>query len=247
MDMTRHSQPLRTGATPYEAPTDDGGDHFLRLMFFRPLESASRRIEPAIEPVKAVPLPQARLRASASYYLPDANRSMPEVRLASDAVDVMTDLQRVDAATIGRLATVEEANLAMIAQRVRSLFVVDQRRIVGIVTASDILGERPLQVGQQLGIHHNEVMVRDIMTPEDAIEVIDFSRVLEATVGDIVATLKRAHRQHALVSDLQPESLRQRVRGIFSLTQIARQLGISPVSADIDRTFAQVEVLSHAS
>jgi len=246
MDMPRHSPP-QIAATTHGAATDDGGDHFLRLMFFHPFESASRRIEPATAAPRFAPLPQAKLRASASYYLPDANRPMPQVYLKSDAVDVMTDLRRVDAATIGRLATVEEANLAMIAQRVRSLFVVDQRRILGIVTASDILGERPLQVGQQLGIHHDEVMVRDIMTPEDAIEVIDLSRVLEATVGDIVATLKRAHRQHALVSDLQPESLRQQVRGIFSLSQIARQIGISPVTADIDRTFAQIEALSHAS
>jgi predicted transcriptional regulator len=240
MDMPRH--PDKT--TP-PASVAKPADHFLRLMFFEPHghdTHGARNDGPPTEPtLQFYPLPQARLRKAATYYLPDADRVMLRVHAGSPAIDVMTDLNRIAAATIGRLATVEEANQAMIAQGVRSLFVVDQRRILGIVTATDVLGEKPVQVGHELGVRHDEVMVRDIMTPADELEVIDFGIVLEATVGDVVATLKRAGRQHALVSDLQEASTRQRVRGIFSLTQIARHLGIASVTPDIHRTFADIE------
>jgi acetyl-CoA carboxylase beta subunit len=55
-----------------------------------------------------------------------------------------------------------------------------------------------------------------------------------------VATLKRAGRQHALVVD-QASGGRQMVRGIFSLTQIARQLGIAVQTPAIGNTFAEIE------
>lgn len=240
MDMPRRPDP--TGAP---VPAAEPDDHFLQLMFFQPRHrtpgSTGKEGPPAQPTLRFSALPQARLRNAASYYLPDAERVMLRVHAGSPAVDVMTDLSHVAAATVRRLATVDDANQTMIAQGVRSLFVVDQRRILGIVTATDVLGEKPVQVGHELGVRHDEVMVRDIMTPADELEVIDFGIVLEATVGDVVVTLKRAGRQHALVSDLQAVSTRQRVRGIFSLTQIARQLGIESVTPDIDRTFADIE------
>jgi hypothetical protein len=239
MNLTRHPA---TGATPPRQSAQE--DHFLRLMFFQPHDlgarSAPAQASPNTGDTRFRPLPQARLRSIASYYLPEPDRFALLVHADSPAVDVMTDLTRVTAATVRRLATVEEANRKMIARGVRSLFVVDERRILGILTATDLLGEKPVQIGHELGIRHDEVQVQDVMTPAEQLEVIDFGHVLEATVGDVVATLERARRQHALVSDFQEASTRQRVRGIFSLSQIARQLGISDVTPDLGRTFAQI-------
>jgi CBS domain len=220
-------------------------DHFLRLMFFEPHDLGVRGAKTEAPTPKGLSrftaLPQARLRSVANYYLPDPARVTQPVRANSPALDVMTDLTRVAAATVRRLATVTEANGKMIARGVRSLFVVDGQRIIGIVTATDILGEKPVQVGHELGVHHDEVLVRDIMTPAEHLDVIEFDHVLEATVGEVVATLKHAHRQHALVIDFEEADTRQRVRGIFSLSQIARQLGIANVGPDLNRTFAQIE------
>ena len=239
---------FRQGAAEEPSATQDKQeDHFLRLMFFEPhdlgLRGDSGHAPAGAESVRFKPIPQAKLRSVANYYLPDPARIVLLVHPGSPAVDVMTDLTRVSAATVRRLATVEEANRKMIARGVRSLFVVDERRLLGILTATDVLGEKPIQIGHELGIRHDEVLVRDVMTPAEQLEVIDFGHVLEATVGDVVATLRRARRQHALVSDLQEASTRQRVRGIFSLSQIARQLGIADVGPDLNRTFAQIEAL----
>ena len=73
----------------------------------------------------------------------------------------MTDLRRVGALTIGRSSPIAEANHAMITHGVRALFVVDDAlRVAGIITSTDILGEKPLQLTQQRGVRHDEVLVQ---------------------------------------------------------------------------------------
>lgn len=224
-------------------------DDFLRLMF-QPRDAVkafpkTHEIKPPSPPPSPQyqPLPQSKLRQNAGYHLPSPTLPMP-VRAESPAIEVMTDLRRIAAVTIGRFAFINEANQTMIAHGVRSLFVVDDlQRIEGIVTATDVLGGKPVQITQQRGIRHDEVIVRDIMTPVDRLEVIDLGDVLKANVGDVVATLKRSGRQHALVVDQSFDSAAERgqmVRGIFSLTQIARQLGITPQTPEIGGTFAEI-------
>ena len=58
-------------------------------------------------------------------------------------------------------------------------------------------------------------------------------------VGDIVATLKRMGRQHALVVDRSGEG-KQTIRGLLSTTQIGRQLGESIDTTDIAGNFANL-------
>jgi hypothetical protein len=83
------------------------------------------------------------------------------------------------------------------------------------------------------------------MTPADLMEAMELQDVLQVRVGDIVETLKRSGRQHALVIEsgsADATTASRSVRGIFSLTQIARQLGLPPqVGHDVARTFAEIE------
>jgi hypothetical protein len=223
-------------------------DHFLKLMFFE----ASRDVEGPHDdhPLRATgsfaPLRQGRARPGERFQLPAANTAAP-VRLDSPATEVMTDLRRIGAATIGPRASIDEANRAMIVQGVRSLFVLeDSREVMGIVTSTDIQGERPMQLAQARAVRRGELTVRDIMTPADRFEVLDLRDVQQARVGDVVATLRVAERQHALVVEAgEGTSAGQHtVRGVFSLTQIARQLGIAPQPMhDIARTFAEIEAV----
>jgi hypothetical protein len=56
--------------------------------------------------------------------------------------------------------------------------------------------------------------------------------------------LRLAGRQHALAVEATSEAsgAQKTVRGIFSLTHIARQLGIPPQQThDISRTFAEIQ------
>jgi CBS-domain-containing membrane protein len=161
-------------------------------------------------------------------------------------MDVMTDLSRVAAVTIDRSANVDDAQKTMIARGVRALFVVDQESaVVGIITSNDVLGEKPVKVARDRGARHDEVLVREVMTPADRLEALELHDVLNARVGDVVETLKQSGRQHALVTESGPASqvpAIRTVRGLFSLTQIARQLGLPPQTEyDVARTFVEIE------
>ena len=60
---------------------------------------------------------------------------------------------------------------------------------------------------------------------------------------DIIETLKVHNRNHALVVDADPLTERQMVRGIFSASQIARQLGVATQIHSVAKTFAQIEAV----
>lgn len=193
-------------------------------------------------PDKYHPLPHATLASGTTFHRPP--RLMPRgVGLDDPAVLVMTDLTRVAAVSIEQTATMDAANQRMIANGVRLLFVTDESdRIMGLITATDILGEKPLQVAQRRQVKRSDLLVQDIMTSLPQLEVLHLVDVERARVGDIVATLKRVGRQHALVVDLDEEDRSQRVRGIFSSTQIARQLGTELDVPEVAQTFAEVEI-----
>jgi len=173
------------------------------------------------------------------------------VTLDSPALDVMTDLTRTSAATIRPQAPIEGANQFMISRGVRLLLVVDEREsVLGVLTATDILGEKVMRVTMERGIPRGDLLVADIMTPASRVEVLAFADVEGARVGHVLETLRRAGRQHALVVDyevtpprrvIDPPLRRAMVRGVFSITQVARQLGVSLQSVgEVARTFSEI-------
>lgn len=185
-------------------------------------------------------LRQHKLEQCASYYQAESE-PLRRVTIDSPALDVMTDLKRIQAVTIGPDATLGAVNKAMMRNTVRSLLVADERRcILGVITSTDTLGEKPMQIVRERGIRHEDVLARDIMTPCDRLEVISFSDVCSAEVGHIVATLKSNGRQHALVAE-NDDTGRQIIRGIFSASQIARQLDMAINPIQIASTFAEIE------
>ncbi|MCX7945806.1 MAG: CBS domain-containing protein [Hydrogenophilus sp.] len=158
----------------------------------------------------------------------------------SPAIDVMTDFMRVPPVVAAPNESAAEAEQRMIRRGVRSVLVVDdQDQIVGLLTAADTMGEKPLQTADRLGISPKELRVVDLMTPIEQLDALSFDQVARATVAEIVATLQHIGRQHALVLDTaQREPI---VRGIFSATQIARQLGTEIAVHTTARTFAEIE------
>ena len=171
-------------------------------------------------------------------------QSLPQ-RVAFDdpALSVMTDLKQVSAVLIRAGDGLDEANRRMIQRGVRLLLVVDDnRKVAGIITATDILGEKPLQVIAERGGLRGDVLVRDIMTPQDRLEVLSMDDVRGVKVGHVVATLRKSGRQHAVVVERDRHG-QQMVRGLFSATQIARQLGVNIQTSEIARTFSEIEAL----
>jgi CBS-domain-containing membrane protein len=185
------------------------------------------------------PLRFDKLQPGVGYTQP--TQAVPDkVMLDDAATSVMTDLTRVTAVIILPGDTVDEAHRRMIHRGVRLLLVVDQdRKVVGLLSASDILGEKPVLAASGGGLRR-EVMVRDVMTPQENLEVLEMAEVRAAKVGHIVATLKKAGRQHAVVVERDARG-RQLVRGLFSATQVARQLGVTIQTNEVARTFSEIE------
>jgi CBS domain-containing protein len=187
-----------------------------------------------------VPLDFVMLEPGVPYARP--TQVLPEkVTLEDSAVQVMTDFESTTAIIILPADTVDEAHSRMIQRAVRLLLVVDENRsVLGVITATDILGEKPVQVAVERGSARGDIQVRDIMTPQEQIEVLDMAAVRGAKVGYVVATLSRAGRQHAIVVERDRHG-GQTVRGVFSATQIARQLGVSMQTTEVARTFSEIE------
>lgn len=163
------------------------------------------------------------------------------VTFDSPASEVMTDLRKIHAAVIAPNITMEIANTYMMQRGVRTLLVMyDDNSLAGIITATDILGEKPMRFIQERGVKHNEILVADMMTRLDKLEAIPLEEVMHARVGNIVASLRESGRLHALVIDDNTVGL-PRICGIFSWTQIEKQLGAAITPTNVAKSFAEIE------
>ena len=90
------------------------------------------------------------------------------------------------------------------------------------------------------GIKRHELTVGDVMAPAEDIVALRLEDVRAAKVGHIVASLKQAGRHHELVAETLPGG-EIRIRGMFSVSQIARQLGVPLQISELARTFAEIE------
>ncbi len=187
-------------------------------------------------------LQSSLLKAGSSFVRPV--QSFPErVKLSDPATDVMTDLSKVSVVNVRSKTSMDKANAKMIRYGVRMLLVLDDNdQVAGLLTATDVLGEKPMRFLQNMGGTHADIMVRDIMTTQRELEVLKIEDVRNAKVGEVVATLKKYNRQHALVVDEAADG-RQSVCGLFSITQIARQLGAQVQSFELARTFEEIEAV----
>jgi CBS-domain-containing membrane protein len=168
-------------------------------------------------------------------------QGQPGVTMDSSAMLVMTDLKRVAAAVISPQDSMDTAHAHMMQRGVRMLLVVDgQQNLAGIITTNDILGEKPVRVARELGLRHADIRVTDLMTPADRLEAFDMHTVQSARVGQVVASLQQARRHHALVVQRDSQGSNE-VRGIFSLSQIARQLGMPLALPQEAKSFAEIE------
>ncbi len=162
------------------------------------------------------------------------------VTLDSPALLVMTDFAQTSAATIEPEASVAYAHDYMRRRGVRALLVTDaDGGLVGILTSTDVLGEKPIKFALDYGVKRDEIRVSDLMTRRSLLELLVYEEVRQARVGHIVATLRKAGRQHFLVGEQGADG--ERVRGILSLSQIARQLGIDLQPNTFAHTFAEIE------
>ena len=90
------------------------------------------------------PLPMSRMKEGVICLPADAYAPKP-IQVDSPAIEVMTDLRQVSAATVGSAESIAQASQKMIARRVRLLLVVGISGLIeGLITARDTMGEKPV-------------------------------------------------------------------------------------------------------
>jgi CBS domain-containing protein len=167
----------------------------------------------------------------------------PLVTLDSPALQVMTDLTQVKAASTHPSTTLRQAEQAMIYQGVRMLFVVTEMpAIEGLITTTDLRGDKQMRMVHERGLRYDELTVADVMTELSMLDAIEYDRMKSATVGNVIATLKRFGRNHLLVMQHATEQgAARQVCGVISRAQIERQLGqvidITPIAS----SFSEIE------
>lgn len=179
------------------------------------------------------------LQVAAALCSPSLYSQSNIIKLEDPATKVMTDLTEVVAVTISPSSSLDEANSLMIEKKIRLLFVTDAKeRVIGLITSSDILGERPIQFQQSNGVPRSDICVLDIMTGIDSIDVMEWSAVENSKVGDVFMTMEKLHRQHSLVLDSSKPGLYQ-IRGIFSISVLSKLLGLEIDTTEVAQSFAE--------
>jgi len=169
-------------------------------------------------------LSHTRLRTGMPCHTPDG--LTPLVHAGDPAISVFTDFRQVTPVTIEPGMSIEAAMSKMKAAGVRLLLVPDHEdNIIGLISSTDIQGERPLKLSQDLGIPHHGIQVRMLMTPLDKVIAMDMVTVLDARVGHIISTLRKHERQHILAVETDRVSGEHVIRGLFSISNISKLIG----------------------
>jgi CBS-domain-containing membrane protein len=150
------------------------------------------------------------------------------VDVKDPATAVMTDFHERSAVTVSEHAPIDKALEHMKHAGVRAAFAVDekQQKVVGMISAYDIQGEKPLRhleiVGcTQLSCSRDDVLVRDIMEKVEDWQVVSMADVEHATVGLVLDAFNSSGRSHIAVVETS-EEYGQRLRGLFSSARIKR-------------------------
>lgn len=170
--------------------------------------------------------------------------ALSKCSLEDPALTVMTDLHRRRAVTIAPGETIKVAEKLMIGAGVRMLLVVDAQQVLaGLITYRDLHGEKALTAAAREKVPHAALTVAQVMTRASRIETLSLAALGHAQVRDIVELLREHGRQHALVTESGKDGNTVTVRGIFSITQIGRQLGVAIEAGERAQSFAEIEHL----
>jgi CBS domain-containing protein len=168
-----------------------------------------------------------RAVSSRSLHIPGAD---PWHAAADDpALSVMTDFRERASVTVAETATIDAALDHMKHNGVRCAFVIDEslRMVVGLITAYDIMSEKPMRHMQAADIPRREVHVRDVMHGLGDWRVLDIRDVERATVAAVSRLFEESGLTHVPVMETG-ESGEQRLRGLLSGAKVRRLLANAP-------------------
>jgi CBS domain-containing protein len=141
------------------------------------------------------------------------------------ALSVMTDFRERASVTISETATIDAALEHMKHNGVRCAFAVDEARriVVGLITAYDILSEKPMRHMQAMASPRRDVQVRDVMHAVNDWKILDVKDLEQTTVASVSRLFELTRLTHIPVMETG-ELGEQRLRGLLSGAKVRRLL-----------------------
>jgi len=168
--------------------------------------------------------------------------------LSDPAGDVFTDLRVSPSIVVPAAESLQDAHRLMQYAGTRMAFVVDfDGAVVGLATAADLQGERPLLATHERFVAHQDLTVADVMTRVADWVTFGIEQLEKASIGDIVLTLHSTGQRYLIATEATvdsgpqvPAAARTQVRGLFSANRIERAIG-QPIDGELrSRSFAEL-------
>jgi predicted transcriptional regulator len=181
------------------------------------------------------------------------NQAPTAMSTESPAISVLIDCNSPFTLSIDASTHIDHALEFMKYNHIGVLFVTQEDdSIVGIITANDIIGEKPMlyllaHEGPSSACTRADVLVRDLMEPIEQLALIKYDALQLAKVGDVLETFKKTGEYYLLVVNTETSNNDITIRGLLSAVTIEKQLGIHLDIAKIPTSFSEVEhSLAHA-
>jgi CBS domain-containing protein len=146
------------------------------------------------------------------------------------AITVMTDFRERHSVVVGEGLPIDDALEHMKHAGVRCAFVTSEgRRVVGLITAYDIMSEKPTRFVQSIDGQRKDVEVHDIMTRLADWRTLDVRDLDRATVSQVHQLFESTRLTHIPVMEAGPGGT-SKLRGLLSAANVRRLLA-RPVAA----------------
>lgn len=143
------------------------------------------------------------------------------------AISLMTDFRWHSSVTVLENDTIDAALDHMKHTGVRCAFVVDGRMssVVGMLTAYDITGEKPVQIMRATSTPRSGILVKDIMSRISDWRVLQLAEVERAKVSDVLNLFRDSNVTHIPVVEATADK-QFHVRGLLSFAKVKRLLAV---------------------
>jgi CBS domain-containing protein len=175
--------------------------------------------------LKLMPATVLKLNSVQGNSLPIPGFEPWYVCAADPALSVMIDFRSRSPVTVSETTPMDKALEHMKHTGVRCTFVVDEKNsaVVGMLTAYDILGEKPQHYMRFTGVSHGDVLVKDIMQRISDWQVADIDGIEQSTVSDVYDLFDETGMTHFPVMETTG-GIEQRLRGLLSFAKVKRLL-----------------------
>lgn len=150
---------------------------------------------------------------------------LPElVHIEDPAHNVIMNFDVIKPVVVHPKTPINDALIEMKAAGTHIMLVIEDSKVVGVISSEDILGEKPMQIIQERRIRRDEILVQSIMTPREKLVTIQLSDLRIAKVGHVIKTLNEHKQHYAIIVENDGPSQQQIVHGLVYIYEILKRL-----------------------